>query len=321
MKRVNNLFNKIYQTSNLQHAFYKAAKGKRHKNFVLEWENNLDNEINQLQYEIKNLTIKTDKYTYFKVFDPKERIISVSPFRVRVYHHAIMNICHHVFENFQMYHSYATRPLKGTHKALKQCIIDNQKSKWFLKLDVKSFFDTVDHNVLKNFIEKRFKEKEVNTMFSSIIDSHNSLLKKGLPIGNLTSQYFANFYLAYLDRYAMQTLKLKYYIRYMDDIMIWGNTKNEIWYYFTKLAQYLKNILKQEFKTPIFNKTSYPFNFLGVIIKDNEIKPNARNRIKYHKKIEYFNSQLVSGSISEKQASIKFWAMHNYLSYFESIHM
>lgn len=316
MKRANNLFDEIYQTSNLQLAFYKAAKSKRESKIVLDWENNLDNEINNLQYEIKNQTVKTDKYTYFKVFDPKERIISVSPFRVRVYHHAIMNICHHVFENFQIYHSYATRPLKGTHKALKQCIINNKKTKWFLKLDVKSFFDTVDHNVLKCFLEKRFKEKQVNNMFLSIIDGHNSSLNKGLPIGNLTSQYFANLYLAYIDRYAKHTLKIKRYIRYMDDIMIWGDSKNEIWYYYIKLSQYLKNVLKQEFKLPIFNKTSYPFNFLGFRIKENEIEPNARNKKKYSKKTIYLNSQIVRGNISEKEASVKFWAMHNYLTYF-----
>lgn len=321
MKRANNLFCKIHDTKNIEYAFYKASKGKRNTKDVVFWKENIEREIAFLKKDIEENRVKTNNYSYFKIYDPKERLISVAPFKVRIYHHAIMNVCHNVFENHQIYHSYATRPFKGTHKAIEQAVKNNSKAQWFLKLDVKKFFDTINHQVLNDLLSKRFKEKEILTMFSLIINGYNTEQKIGLPIGNLTSQYFANYYLSFLDKYAKQDLKIKYYVRYMDDIVVWGNSKKEIWYYFKKLEKFLEDRLLQRFKTPIYNKTTYPYNYLGYNIIENKISPNKRNRVKFNKKLDSLNYDIINNNISEEMASLQFWAMSNYKNFKINTHV
>jgi retron-type reverse transcriptase len=310
MKRANNIFDRIYAIKNLELAFYKAAKGKRQQKEVLLFEAHLNENLHLIQQEIKTGTADFTIYSFFKIYDPKERVISVAPFKIRVLHHAIINICHPFFENQQIYHSYATRVEKGTHKALKEVVSNNKQNNWFLKLDVKKFFDTINHQALKELLEKTFKEKKLLQLFGTIVDGYGN--KQGVPIGNLTSQYFANFYLSYLDRFAKQTLKIKGYIRYMDDIILWGRTKAQIWYYYGQLKAFLETHLKQTFKPVIFNKTSYPFNYLGYIIEKEVLKPNKRNRIKFIKKQRQILHLLKINKITEQKAQQQFWSMHQY---------
>lgn len=311
MKRTNNLFDTIYDSKNLELAFYKAAKGKRHKKEVQDFAKSVEFNLQKLSFQIQQNSL-SNSYRYFKVYDPKERVISVAPFSNRVIHHAIVNVCHNTFENHQIYHSYATRLGKGTHKAIQQVVCNNKKNNWFLKLDVKKFFDTINHKVLISLLEKKFKEPQLLHLFKNIITSFNTNKGIGLPIGNLTSQYFANFYLAFLDRYAKQHLHIKHYIRYMDDIVLWGNSKAQIWYYYNKLKLYLENNLKQTFKKPIFNKTTFSFNYLGYTITKDKIKPNKRNRNKYAKKTQTIQKHLKNNLITEKKAATQFWAMYNH---------
>ncbi len=313
MKRAKNLFHKIYEFDNLLLAFYKASKGKRNLKNVLLFEENIDNNLFRIQRLIKSDSYEFNEYKFFKIYDPKERIISVAPFEIRLVHHAIMNVCHEVFEKQQIFHSYATRIGKGTHLAIKNTVKYNVANNWFLKLDVKKFFDTIDNDKLKQLLAKRFKEKQLLALFYKIIDGFGE--EKGLPIGNLTSQYFANFYLSYLDRYAKEQLKIKHYIRYMDDIVVWGKTKKEIWFYYSNMRCFLEGFLLQTFKKPVFNKTLFPFNYLGYSIHGSDICPNKRNREKFSKVKAALERQLISEQISEMKACIKYWSMHQHYFY------
>ncbi|GHT32987.1 hypothetical protein FACS189415_2290 [Bacteroidia bacterium] len=118
--------------------------------------------------------IQVGDYHYFTIFDPKERIICAAAFGERVMHHALMNVCHPNFEQYQIYHSYASRIGKGTYAALKQACVYQKQYDWFLKLDVRKYFDSIDHDILKHLLSKRFKDKTLLNIFDKIIDSYNS---------------------------------------------------------------------------------------------------------------------------------------------------
>jgi RNA-directed DNA polymerase len=139
-----------------------------------------------------------------------------------------MNVCHEHFENKQIFHSYPSRKRKGVHAAIKQAQQYSQQYSWYLKLDVRKYFDSIHHDVLKTQLAKLFKDEKLLTIFYQIIDSYEASSERGVPIGNLTSQYFSNHYLAQADAFAKETLHIKPYMRYMDDIVFWHNDKAEL---------------------------------------------------------------------------------------------
>lgn len=320
MKRAKYLFDKISELDNLYLAFYKSKKGKATSVEMQDFQKNLGINLEKMATDIQNQNFAVGNYTYFTIKDPKERQICAASFRERVFHHAIMNVCHHSFEDFQIFHSYATRPDKGTHTALQYAVSCQQSKGWFIKLDVKKFFDTINHNQLKQFLAKRFKEPQLLHLFTIIIDSYNNQSGIGLPIGNLTSQYFANFYMAQLDHYAKETLQIKKYVRYMDDIVFWCATKELLISNFIKLKIYLNHNLKQDFKPEIINKTTYCFSFLGYIIAENGLKPNKRSNIRYQTKIRNVASKLEQQQIDELKASQIFWSLHSFYTFNVNTH-
>ena len=191
MKRENNLIEKITEPDNLRLAFWKARKAKEGKMEVTEFRKELDKKLLTLQEELLSGNVQVGNYHYFTIFDPKERLICAASFKERVLHHAIMNICHVNFEKFQIFDSYASRLGKGTYAALERAKFFQVKYKWFLKLDVRKYFDTIDHCILKQLLAKRFKDLSLLNVFFNIIDSYETSTGKGLPIGNLTSHAFA----------------------------------------------------------------------------------------------------------------------------------
>jgi RNA-directed DNA polymerase len=153
-----------------------------------------------LQRQILSGNVQTGNYRYFTIYDPKQRLICEAPFRQRVLHHALMNICHPFFEKVQIFGSYASRQGKGTYAALERAWYFNKRHLWFLKLDFRKYFDSLDHEILKNQLHRLFKDSDLLQIFERIIDSYCVEQNKGVPIGNLTSQYFANHYLAHRSR-------------------------------------------------------------------------------------------------------------------------
>ena len=178
-----------------------------------------------LRQQLLSGEVEVGDYSYFKIYDPKEREICASAFREQVLHHALMNICHQYFERYQIYDSYASRPDKGVHAALHRAKTYSQRQFWFLKLDVKQFFASIHHTVLKKQLQHLFKDYELLTIFAHIIDSYAASPNRGVPIGNLSSQYFANHYLAGLDHFIKEELRCKRYVRYMDDMVLWNELR------------------------------------------------------------------------------------------------
>ena len=229
MKTYKNLFQEVCKYENLYSAYLKARRGKNGSEEVLRFTYNLEDELFKLQNELKNQTYKTGKYRHFIIFEPKERKISALPFRDRIIHHAICSVIEIIFNFKFIYDSYACRKGKGTHKGINRIQKFMRKTGdnyYVLKCDVSKYFLSVDHEILKQIIREKIADKKLLQLLDGIIDSTNS--ERGIPIGNLTSQLFANIYLNKLDEYIKYNLKIKYYVRYMDDFVILHESKQEI---------------------------------------------------------------------------------------------
>jgi retron-type reverse transcriptase len=201
MKRTGNLIDKIAEPENIRLAFFKAIKGKRDKKDANNFSGHLHYEIPEIHHELLSGDVHWGTYFRFKIYDPKEREICAASFRERVIHHAIINICEPVFEEYQISDSYACRKGKGLDAAIDRAQGCSEKSPWFLKMDIRKYFDSIDHEILKKTIRRKFKDKTLLNLFDQIIDGYFKVPGKGVPIGNLTSQYFANHYLALFDHY------------------------------------------------------------------------------------------------------------------------
>ncbi|MFQ6056374.1 MAG: reverse transcriptase domain-containing protein [Methanosarcinales archaeon] len=262
MKTYNNLYNKLYSWNNLKLAFRKAKKGKTSKWYVKKFERDLDNELLQLKYELDSQTYYPRPLKRFIIRDPKTRVIHASHFRDRVVHHAICNIIEPIFDKIFIYDSYANRKKKGSLAAINRfdqfqrkvsCngrLVKNAKDNnmiisYVLKADIKHYFDTVDHEILINIIKKKIKDEKVLWLIKKILDNNTKPSNKGMPVGNMTSQFFANVYLNELDYFVKHKLRAKYYLRYVDDFVILHKSKETLLSYKKQINNFLK-ILKIE---------------------------------------------------------------------------
>lgn len=296
MKRISNIYSEIYELKNLYLAYYKASKGKKKKIAVTEFTKYLDYNIKNIQEELIEEKVSIGNYTYFKIYDPKERLICAASFKERVLHHAIMNILDKYFEDFLIYDSYACRKNKGLHKAVNRAFFFAKKNEYYIKMDIRKYFDSIDHNILYELLTKKFKDKKLLNLLQCIIKSYSVSYNKGIPIGNLTSQYFANFYLNLLDRFIKEELKIKPYIRYMDDFLIMGNDLEQLSIFKNKIKIFLKNRLDLVLKPPITNNIKKGIPFLGFSITNKKILLSRRSKMRFKNKLliyekKYYNNK------------------------------
>ena len=299
MKRAGNLFSAIADPDNLRLAFWKARKGKNHSRQVLQYRSDLEKNLNALREEILGGTVEVGQYTFFKIFDPKERNICAAAFREQVLHHALMNVCHPYFERVQIFDSYASRKGKGTYAALDRAKVFTRKYRFFLKLDVRKFFESIYHGVLKAQLGRLFKDEFVLQLFFRIIDSFEASPERGVPIGNLTSQYFANHYLSGLDHFIKERLKIRAYVRYMDDLVLWHDDKEELKQARRSIQIYLLEKLKLELKPPLLNNCGRGLPFLGYIVFPYDVRLSLRSRRRFVKKLRQLEDRYDTGNWSE----------------------
>ena len=197
----------IADPENLRQAFLKAARGKRGKADCRAFQERLDENLALLREELLAGRVRVGDYHLFKIFDPKERTICAASFRQRVLHHAVMAVCEPVLERAAVFDSYACRKGKGRLAAVERASGYARRHEWFLKMDVRKYFASIDHRVLERLLARRFKDPAVLALFGKIIRSYETAPGRGLPIGNLTSQHFANYYLAPLDRFIKEELR------------------------------------------------------------------------------------------------------------------
>ena len=291
----------IADLDNLYLAFWKARRGKDAKPDVITYRKCLDKNLLMLQQQILEGNVEVGNYHYFTIYDPKERVICAAPFSERVLHHALMNVCHPIFERFQIYDSYATRVGKGTYAALDRAAVFHRKNKWYLKLDVRKYFASIDQNILFCLLKKRFKNPYLLQIFEQLLKSYQVEEGKGLPIGNLTSQYFANYYLAFADRYIKERLKISAYVRYMDDMVLWSNDKPKLLNTALQISAYLQSQLQLSLKEACLNKSMQGLSFLGYRLFNNHRILNRRSKKRFEQKLKIFQHYLDKGMWSQQQ--------------------
>jgi hypothetical protein len=251
MKSYNNLYFDIISLKNLILAYQKARKGKTKRNYVREFEENLAYNLKVLHDELKNQTYKPEPLKTFILRDPKTRRISKSAFRDRIVHHALCNIIEPLFDKTFIYDSCANRKGKGTLFALNRFNIFQRrvthnlsKEAFCLKADVKHYFQEVDRDVLLSIIKRKIKCKKTLCLIELILNNFSDI--KGMPLGNLTSQFFANVYLNELDQFVKHKLKVKYYIRYVDDFIILHKSNLKLGEWKDEICNFLKERLNLE---------------------------------------------------------------------------
>lgn len=289
MKRAGNLYQKIMELKNLELAFWKAQKGKSGKKDVQVFRADLQNNLQMLQSDLQNGP-SLGNYHYFTIYDPKERVICAANFRERVLHHAIINVCEPYFEKFQIYDSYACRKGKGMDPCLTRAQQYCRKFNWYLKLDIHKFFDTIPHDRLLQLLERRFKDPHLLNLFSSLVESYEVQQNCGIPIGNLTSQFFANFYLAHLDHELKNVCRVPGYIRYMDDFLLFSDDKKELQNLQKYVESFLKHSLKLELNPAILNRTCCGISFLSYRIYPHELRLSVKAKKRFVRKIAVANA-------------------------------
>jgi retron-type reverse transcriptase len=302
MKRANHLFHRIPTQENLRKAFRKAAKGKRRKQSVIDFAAVFDNNIQKLQHQIVSGKPDVGHYRFFTVRDPKTRIICAASFPERVLHHAVMNVCEPALDKRAIFDSYACRKGKGNRRALQRAQMFARRYPWHLKLDIRKYFDSIDHAVAMRLLTRVFKERALISLFEKIIDSYQTRPGKGVPIGNLISQHLANFYLGPLDRYIKETRRVKGYIRYMDDFIIFGGEKAALKTELSEIQSFLESNLALTLKNDIqLNGTRFGIPFLGFRVFPTHIRLNPRSRRRFSEKLREYERNFLTGAWTEKE--------------------
>jgi retron-type reverse transcriptase len=317
-------FDEIVCFENLLHAAYSCRQGKTKANATLSFFNNLEENIIQIQNELIWGLYSLAPYHHFYVFEPKRRLISAPHFRDRVVHRAIYNIIEPMFDCQFIYDSYACRRNKGTHKGADRAqrfirqVEQKHGKAYALKADISRYFSSIDHCILKSIVEAKLQCERTKALLFYIIDnSPSDAMGVGIPLGNLTSQIFANVYLNELDRFAKHKLKAKRYLRYMDDFTIIHHDKNQLHKWRRDIEQFLHCHLrlKTNSKTqvfPIAKSNGRSLDFLGYRIYSTHrlLRKSSVKRIKT--KLKKCRAQYERGEISldEINPCIQSWLGH-----------
>lgn len=261
MKRIGNIFDQVISLENLHLADEKARKGKVKSYGVRVHDKNRDANLLALHESLKNGTFKTSKYHIFTIYEPKERKIYRLPYYPdRILHHAIMNVLEPIWVSVFNKNTYSCIKNRGIHKcakdvkqALKQ---DPDGTRYCLKIDVRKFYPSIDHEILKRVVRRKIKDGRLLALLDEIIDSTD-----GVPIGNYLSQYFANLFLAYFDHWLKEEKRVKYYWRYADDIVILAPNKDVLHGLLHEIRAYLRDNLNLAVKR---NYQVFPVDSRGI---------------------------------------------------------
>jgi RNA-directed DNA polymerase len=264
MKRISNLYERICSIENLMLADDRASEGKLGQYGVQQHLKKREANIMLLHHMLKDKTYRTSNYTTFAVFEPKERLIFRLPyFPDRICHHAVMNIMEPVWRRSFTRDTYSCIKERGIHgaaEAIRRSLRDNENTGYCLKLDVKKFYPSIDHAILKDVLRHKIKDQDLLWLLDNIIDS-----ARGLPIGNYLSQTFANLYLTGLDHWLKEQLRVRYYFRYCDDMVILDGSKERLHAIRHRIQTYLSENLRLTMKDnyQVFPVAARGIDFVG----------------------------------------------------------
>lgn len=302
-------YSNLISLENLFQAWHEFRKGKSKRSDVQLFERNLQDNLLELQKQLQNKTYKHGDYQSFYVQDPKQRHIHKANVIDRVIHRLLYVFLYKLFDSSFIYDSYSCRLEKGTHKGVGRLEEFTRKASknytrtcWVLKCDIKKFFASVDHETLLSLLKEKICDDNIVWLLEQIIYSFQTEKGKGIPLGNLTSQIFANIYLNELDQFIKHELKIKYYLRYADDFVILSPDKREFYQYTGILANFLKNNLNLELhpEKVVIRKFGWGIDFLGYIVLPHYVLPRTKTKRRIFKKLkekvgsENFNQSLQS---------------------------
>lgn len=305
MKRHNNLYQQICSIDNLNLADSIARRGKLKQPGIIAHDRNRESNIAALREALLNKTYVTSEYTTFPIYETKERIIYRLPYYPdRIVHHAVMNVLEPIFVATFTADTYSCIKGRGIHAAarsLREALKDKINTQYCLKLDIKKFYPNIDHEILKQLLRKKIKDQDLLWLLDGIIDS-----AEGLPIGNYLSQYFANFYLTYFDHWLKEVIKVKYYFRYADDMVILSSNKAYLHQLLSEIRDYLQDNLKLELKSnyQVFPVAARGIDFVGYVFYHTHTR--LRKSIKQN-----FARAVAAGKNKQSISSYTGWAKHS----------
>ncbi len=336
MKTYKNLYPRICAFENLEIAFRKARRGKRHKPNVAAFECNLDLELLDLQDDLLSGTYRPGGYRHFTIYEGKPRRISAAPFRDRVVHHALCNVIEPIWEARFVHDSYACRAGKGTHAALDRCTHFARRYPYVLQCDVVQFFPSVDHAILRDLLARHIACRSTLKLIDRILASGTGIHSKsyemqwfpgddllaatrprGLPIGNQTSQFWANVYLHELDRFVKQTLHCQRqspaYLRYCDDFLLFAGDKPTLHRWRREIEGFMATLrLKIHPHRTVVYPVKNGIPFLGFKIYPGHRRLRRCNGVRFQRRFRALLDCYATGEIDREQldASVRGWVAH-----------
>ena len=330
MNRYGYLWDQVIAFENLLLAARQAQKGKRFRDNVLTFNYHLEQELAQLQAELQSKTYQPGTYRTFRVMEPKPRLISAAPYRDRVVHHALCNVIVPAFERSFISDSYANRVGFGTHRALKRFTQFARSNRYILQCDLRKYFPSIDHEILKSLVRRKLKCPDTLWLIDTIIDNSNEQesvceyfpgddlmtpfdRRHGLPIGNLTSQFFANIYLNGFDHFVKEHLKANQYLRYVDDFALFSDRYDFLAEARSAIENHLAGLrLKiHPIKSQLF-ETSHGATFLGFRVLPDRIRVRTENLRRAKRRLRYLQSSYAAGKVplSQLNQSLQSWFAH-----------
>ncbi|MFH1281975.1 MAG: reverse transcriptase/maturase family protein [Candidatus Omnitrophota bacterium] len=329
MKKIRDIYLKIISKENLYQSAYMASRGRRYRDSTADFNFSLEEEIDRLHKELLSKTYRHGKYRLFKIYDPKERNIAAAPFKDRVVHHAVHDVIEPIIDKAFIYDSYACRKDKGTHKAVDRAQGFLRANRFCFHGDIKQYFPSINHRIIKGILRMRIEDKDALWLLDEIVDSATSLPaclqlgeaaavngnRIGLPIGNLTSQFFANLYLNELDYFIKFDLRIRYYLRYMDDFLIFSNEKIRLVEVKERIRNFLHASLELRLhkdKSQIYS-TSGGIKFLGFRLFSKYRRLASDNVKRFKKRLNKFECLFANGKMTKTAVrdSVRCWAAHS----------
>ena len=334
------MYTQLYSWDNLLRAYHKASRGKRGNPNVAAFEYRLEDNLLQLQCELREQSYIPGAYHSFYIHDPKKRLISAAPFRDRVVHHALCNLIEPIFERSFISDSYANRIGKGTHRALDRAQQFARRYKYILQCDLKQFFPSIDHAILRAILARKIDDAKVLWLIDQILASGRGVLSeeytmvyfpnddpstgsgqglfaalrpRGLPIGNLTSQFWANCYLNPFDHFIKRELGCRGYVRYVDDFLLFANDKRVLWEWRAIILERLASL-----RLTLHERAAQPkpvtegISFLGFRLFSMHRRLQARNGFAFRRRLKKLVSAWTSGAIAFEKinACVRGWVNH-----------
>ena len=331
MKTHRNLYPQVCDWDNLYRAYRKARKGKRGRPPAATFEYYLEDNLVHLHEELVEKTYTPGAYTSFYIHEPKRRLISAAPFRDRVVHHALCNVIEPILERGFIHDSYANREGKGTHGALDRAQEFARRFPYVLQCDVRQFFPSIDLAILRDILAGKIADADVLRLIDGILGSGVGVLSetyemrwfpgddllaahrpRGLPIGNLTSQFWANCYLNPLDHFVKRELHCAGYVRYVDDLLLFADDKRTLWTWHGAVVEWLAELRLTMHPGTHPRPVTEGFPFLGFVIFPTHRRLKRRKIIHYRRRLREMLRAYDEGEVSAEQvaASISGWINH-----------